>query len=717
MASTSHPSTPKHHHTTPRPSILNSTPFSAGSSSHVSFSENTTRSEYDEYLKQDVEKTRHLPLADFLSNIFAVDSSQEFIQGSSSSKTWTDVAKSSSVLEKLDAFRDTKGGETARYAPFVGLANQILDELGHHTIRFCRNDNTMVAGSFAPRKPDVVVVRADCLDDTRTVESCDHSGPKVPFWWHNILTFNEFEYKERRESKTVHLFKDAEQVPRSEAHSSGSRKRKSNSEATASSSKRQKTQSSRTTTTSKSRSSRTGQGNSNRSSLMSQKPRLLHSSKAVQCAGYALELLAHSGLRDFVMGIYTINSEIRPIYYDRSIIVESDSINIFENTRDIVCLFDAMARSNWGLSTLVVSPTSPPQMPEDTRTPLANLFAGGSLSLSGYSFTLENDVYFQHGIIGRGTRVFKVVVTTTPEKDTAKIGHDYCAKISWPAKNRSSEIELVKTAREVANSREEWKSYLNNLPEIFIHADLDVTETHIRLAAFFSSDYEERIPRIIIMTVLFPVKDLQDPHEFMKVFRDVFFCHHWLYESVKILHRDLSEGNIMFRRIGDCVYGVLNDFDLSSDQSTDGSPKSNQRTGTAPFMAIDLLKRDPPPRHLYRHDLESLYYIIICTVCDKRRPPIKKWFEVDNDAMADSKTRFFNEDPLQPYDDFRVFAELLDQLHYTFQDGFVARMTRRRDAKQTYDDETLGGCVSFEKIAAIFDSVGVPRTEEEDEDN
>ncbi|KAH8814651.1 hypothetical protein DL96DRAFT_1684915 [Flagelloscypha sp. PMI_526] len=349
---------------------------------------------------------------------------------------------------------------------------------------------------------------------------------------------------------------------------------------------------------------------------------------------------------DILFGVYTTNAEIHPIYFDRSTIFVCHRVDIYNGTHDIVRLFDAIATSNWGLSALVSSPpSSPPHMLKNERIHLSNIFSGSSLSLGGYSFTCKDLIYLQHGVLGRGTRVFKVKVIRVPDQGTAKVSDKYCAKISWPSKYCSSEIVLVKTAREVANSREEWKDFLNNLPEILVHEDFAVSDIQIRLAAF-SPSYEERIPRIIIMTVLFPIQDLGDAHQLMKVFRDVFFCHRWLYDSVNILHRDLSERNIMFRRIGDCVYGVLNDFDHSIDRSTEGPAKSSQRTGTPPFMAMDLLERDSTSRHLYRHDLESLYYTIVCNV---------------------------------------------------------------NDLKETYDDETLGGYITFEKTAAIFDSVGVPK--------
>ncbi|KAF5374406.1 hypothetical protein D9757_011827 [Collybiopsis confluens] len=48
--------------------------------------------------------------------------------------------------------------------------------------------------------------------------------------------------------------------------------------------------------------------------------------------------------------------------------------------------------------------------------------------------------------------------------------------------------------------------------------------------------------------------------------------------------------NIMYRREGDDVYGVLNDFELSSFRNfVNDGPTSKHRTGTKPFMAFDLL--------------------------------------------------------------------------------------------------------------------------------
>ena len=88
-----------------------------------------------------------------------------------------------------------------------------------------------------------------------------------------------------------------------------------------------------------------------------------------------------------------------------------------------------------------------------------------------------------------------------------------------------------------------------------------------------------------------------------------------------ILHRDLSLSNIMYRFIWEeneagvieKVCGVLTDFDLASwtdDLKKDHTKTSQQRTRTPPFMAHDLLDGSDA-LHLYRHDLESLFYVML----------------------------------------------------------------------------------------------------------
>ncbi|KAF5349788.1 hypothetical protein D9758_010215 [Tetrapyrgos nigripes] len=60
------------------------------------------------------------------------------------------------------------------------------------------------------------------------------------------------------------------------------------------------------------------------------------------------------------------------------------------------------------------------------------------------------------------------------------------------------------------------------------------------------------------------------------------------------------------------VHGVLNDFDLASTLPMSRSHSSQTRSGTRPFMSHELLTPNRPGLgHFYRHDLESIYYVML----------------------------------------------------------------------------------------------------------
>ena len=59
--------------------------------------------------------------------------------------------------------------------------------------------------------------------------------------------------------------------------------------------------------------------------------------------------------------------------------------------------------------------------------------------------------------------------------------------------------------------------------------------------------------------------------------------------------------------------GVLNDFDLATF-AKQPSPSSSERTGTIPFMALELIHPSHPPgsvKHEYRHDHESFAWTLL----------------------------------------------------------------------------------------------------------
>jgi hypothetical protein len=174
------------------------------------------------------------------------------------------------------------------------------------------------------------------------------------------------------------------------------------------------------------------------------------------------------------------------------------------------------------------------------------------------------------------------------------------------------------------------------------------------------------------------------------------------------------------------ICGVLSDYDLTVklDRKYDG-PSSKQRTGTRPFMARDLL--EPTPReHFYRHDLESLFYVIVVLMFRfqdktlKREdekfdsfPALLNWFTLGPAALLEKKESFFQRDLPEASPAFeRLYGPIL-KMRDMFADAYQARQRHKtatftqskNSVKPSFDESTLGGNLNFDKFQAILDSV------------
>ncbi|KAJ3850512.1 hypothetical protein EV368DRAFT_10592, partial [Lentinula lateritia] len=88
--------------------------------------------------------------------------------------------------------------------------------------------------------------------------------------------------------------------------------------------------------------------------------------------------------------------------------------------------------------------------------------------------------------------------------------------------------------------------------------------------------------------------------------------HYWGWKYSRILHRDISIGNIMVREKDRLKCGVLNDWDLAIwlNEWKEGST-SKFRIGTKPYMAYEQHSSEWQGPHRFRHDLESVFYVIL----------------------------------------------------------------------------------------------------------
>ncbi len=188
------------------------------------------------------------------------------------------------------------------------------------------------------------------------------------------------------------------------------------------------------------------------------------------------------------------------------------------------------------------------------------------------------------------------------------------------------------------------------------------------------------------------------------------------------MHRDVSLSNVMFRREEGKIYGVPNDYDLASFCDEPGQ-HSAQRTGTMPFMAVDLHESPSnPPPHLYRHDLESFFYVFLFVVCscdfvvEGGRQVLRKndkkgiagWLQLDNDQLSHQKYKlFFNKanfkriiNEKEWHNDFKALKACLMVLYRGFNEGLreIEGLREEEDLREGYtsSNETLSGFVTYD---------------------
>lgn len=184
-------------------------------------------------------------------------------------------------------------------------------------------------------------------------------------------------------------------------------------------------------------------------------------------------------------------------------------------------------------------------------------------------------------------------------------------------------------------------------------------------------------------------------------FSYTYLGHEWVYTEPRVLHRDISHGNIMFRRKSPDgpIYGVLNDLDLATMlDDLSPTPSSNHRTGTLPFMALEQHADGWNGPLRFRHDLESLFYVMLLLVCHYSKPgvriqalPYSSWYEAESTALREKKITFLN-DPwsssIQEF--FHDFAPWLKRIKRSLSDGFDAFSTYKHQTMEDLSDSENG---------------------------
>ncbi|TFK20255.1 hypothetical protein FA15DRAFT_659224 [Coprinopsis marcescibilis] len=152
--------------------------------------------------------------------------------------------------------------------------------------------------------------------------------------------------------------------------------------------------------------------------------------------------------------------------------------------------------------------------------------------------------------------------------------------------------------------------------------------------------------------------------------------------------------------------------------------KFNHQTSTLPFMSLDLLT-PASPRHLLRHDLESLFYILIWGSChykfgepdpNKRRKktkytPLDLWTSGGMLAVNDRKNslmthelkgdRWYQIQNAIAKEFAAINEKCIIPLYIMFSDAYTEKFAWREARKgRPYEDETMEGLVTYTNFLA-----------------
>ncbi|KAE9392629.1 hypothetical protein BT96DRAFT_924608 [Gymnopus androsaceus JB14] len=297
------------------------------------------------------------------------------------------------------------------------------------------------------------------------------------------------------------------------------------------------------------------------------------------------------------------------------------------------------------------------------------------------TFRMGEVLYCSNGINGRCSKVTRVTCGCEggdcdwrgEDGECDWKGLKLVMKHSCPIKGRIPEHETIKRCSALAVNEHAWvRKHLPHLLGWFVK-DFDGNTVQSRVKEKFGADYEERFICGSIQEELCPIMELESPEEFVQAMYDIlqYYGHH--------------------------------------------APTSGERTGTKPYMAHEQQRIGwTGPLH-YRHDLESLFYVILLLVYHYDRFGVKaeklefgKWFTEGDEYLYDKKYVFLHQYSwiATPRPFFAAFRYWLQTIQDSLMAGFLAEGLALRKARAggqiSFDLETLGDNFSYKTMSTVM---------------
>ncbi|KAG2071116.1 hypothetical protein BDR04DRAFT_523485 [Suillus decipiens] len=323
----------------------------------------------------------------------------------------------------------------------------------------------------------------------------------------------------------------------------------------------------------------------------------------VQTALYAAQMFA-ANLANYLLNIIVVDNVMWIWYYDRQGTIQSSGINFIEDLPRFMVLLYALQRfrpEDQGRNKDFFPVQAERKQCHEFQTTDEEL---GQVDLP--LLHTSHDQRVTHcGLQGRATNVVPVTSKALAKKYT-NIQDGMVANISCGEADRTSEPKILYKVVVIARVYATVKDRVSEL--LWHHTFTNPTSAIREVLGVPGPTTGSRILHIFIFRKLQTITKLQEKEFFDACFQCIL-CHATLWKE-GVYHRNVSPGNMMWYKMDGKLMGVLNDCHLSS-LATDPGPRSNERVGTVPFIAFDLLTEEGQRgevEHVYRHELESFVW-------------------------------------------------------------------------------------------------------------
>ncbi|KAH9889452.1 hypothetical protein C8Q73DRAFT_159471 [Cubamyces lactineus] len=229
-------------------------------------------------------------------------------------------------------------------------------------------------------------------------------------------------------------------------------------------------------------------------------------------------------------------------------------------------------------------------------------------------FLVAKPTFVAPGVVGRGTHGYVAHNVSDPERPFAYL------KDCWRVMHASGRSKQEGEILAYLNSKR-----VKNIPSLLCHGDVlgqktvaqEIWQFVNRNSGRKCQMKEHRHYRIVVQEVGKLIVEFSNGKQLVKILSDCVLAHKEAYKKAKVIHRDVSVGNMIMIPVdkgpqGTVIYrGLLTDWELSKEiNEYDLEPRHPDRTGTWQYLSVNALNN--PMKHIdVADDLESFLYVLV----------------------------------------------------------------------------------------------------------